>query len=126
GEDIERIWRSVREDRAELESAGNPRPDGSVSLRARYTKLTAQREPMALVIVGKTAVVADVEVVLRRTEKSVSRIVDRFRQRVRHSDIRPTCSAVFRRQSQPVIVGVALSAVLVDVCEVRVGTAQVH
>src|SRR4249920_1143204 len=81
---------------------------------------------MPLIVIRKTAIIANVEVVLRRTEKRVARVVDRFGKRVGEAAGEPSRHAILQGNGHPVVVRITLSAVLRDVAKARIRAAEVH
>src|SRR5262249_60481191 len=80
--------RAVPEDRTQLKTGDDAPPQSAARLLGRVQH-AAHRQDVALVVVAAAALVAQIEVVLRREEERVARVVNRFRESVRQPPPRP-------------------------------------
>src|SRR5688500_10420365 len=81
---------------------------------------------MPVVVVGETAVVPPVEVILRRIEECVADVVDSLRERVGKPYRGMPPGPVLRRSEEAVVIGVPRTLISRNVAETRVWTAQVR
>src|ERR1044072_3780073 len=90
---VKRQTRSVGKDVTELKTTQRPLESIRLSLLRRLDR-TTHDETVALIVVRQAAIVANVEVVLNVREEEADGVVDRFRERIRHTDVGPTRSTL--------------------------------